>query len=82
MQTALGFFHRRLRVVADFDFCYSGTALQRQHGDGRARQVQQIQRHAVALHYLDLDQRFRVPLARHEPTNAVRGASALGHATN
>src|SRR5207244_13603925 len=34
VQTALGFFDGRLRVVTDLDFGHASAALQRQHGHG------------------------------------------------
>ena len=80
MQATLGFFHRRRSVVADFDFSHSGAALQRQHGYGRANQIQQLQRHAVALKDLDLDNRIRVSFD-HAENSSMPIAARLPSAT-
>ena len=58
MQASVGFFHRRLSVVANLNFRHAGAAVERQHWNGLAVDVKKIQRHSVTLKDFNLDDRL------------------------
>ena len=82
VQTALGFFDGRLRVVTDLDFGHASAALQRQHGNGLAVDVEIVQRHAVAFENFDLDNRFGMLLATQILVNANGSTLPVGNAVD
>ena len=78
VEAALGLGHGGGVVVSDFDFGHAGAAVEGEHGDGLTIDVEQVERHLVAVHDLDFDDGVGVFGAAEELVDADCGALAVG----